>query len=47
MGVNGEKLHLAIKVSKASSSSVDGAHPFIVVSKLGQQVRVWPALVVE
>lgn len=44
-GVNGEKLHLTITVQKASAFG--GAHPFILVSTLGQTQNVWPALVVE
>lgn len=44
-GLNGEKLHLTISVTNASPLA--GAHPFIIVSKLGPTHTMWPALVVE
>ena len=44
-GQNGEKLHLTITVTGASAFGK--AHPFLVASKLGTSVQLWPALVSE
>ncbi|HWW54446.1 MAG TPA: hypothetical protein VNY84_11790 [Acidimicrobiales bacterium] len=45
-GLNGEKLHLDITV-KATQTAFGGAHPFIIVSRLGGVTNTWPGLVVE
>ena len=45
-GVNGEKLHLTITVTGASTF-VPGAHPFSITSTLGGIKQSWPALVVD
>jgi hypothetical protein len=45
-GVNGDKLHLTISVTKANSSS-GGAHMFAIESTLGQTQQLWPGFVVE
>jgi hypothetical protein len=44
-GQNGEKLHLTISVT--GKSSFGNAHPFIIVSQLGTNQQLWPALVIE
>ena len=45
-GVNGEKLHLTVKVT-GSSAIVPGAHAFVITSRLGSRKVTWPGLVVE
>ncbi len=44
-GHNGDKLQLTITVTGASL--VGGAHAFMITSRLGARVAVWPGLVVE
>ena len=45
-GLNGEKLHLTVTVTGASTF-VPGAHPFSIKSTLGGIEQRWPGLVVE
>ena len=45
-GVNGEKLHLTVKVTSAAAL-VKGAHPFTITSTLGKTKVSWPSLVVD
>jgi len=44
-GVNGEKLHLTITVTRASILA--GVHAFAITSTLGDRQAVWPGLVFE
>jgi hypothetical protein len=44
-GQNGEKLHLAITVTKAGL--LGGGHAFMITSLKGNRRIVWPGLVVE
>jgi hypothetical protein len=44
-GVNGEKLHLTVTVN--SASIVGGFHAFMITSKQGNRVTVWPGAIVE
>lgn len=44
-GLNGEKLHLTIKVT--ASSILGGGHAFMITASSGSRQFVWPGLVVE
>ena len=44
-GVNGDKLHLTITVTR--ESLFGGAHAFMITSTLGSRQAVWPGLIVE
>jgi hypothetical protein len=44
-GVNGDKLHLTITVTK--ESIIDGLHVFIITATVGSRQFVWPGLVLE
>jgi len=44
-GVNGDKLHLTITVTR--ESIFGGAHAFMITSTLGNRQAVWPGLIVE
>ena len=45
-GVNGQILHLTITMSQADST-LGGAHPFVIVSSIGQIQNIWPAFAFE
>jgi hypothetical protein len=44
-GVNGDKLHVTITVTR--ESILDGLHAFVIASTLGGRQNVWPGLIVE